>query len=101
MKTAQEIREGLYDLADRFRIKMKNKKYAEAKHIYDTALTVATYIELDETIKTELFGSRHTEPATEGLFREQDVQRAVYECSIKRKTEEKAVMDDLIRRYGQ
>lgn len=101
MKTAQEIREGLYDLADRFQIAMKQKHYAKAKHLYDTALTVAAYVDLDETIKTELFGSRHTEPVMEGLFREQDVQRAVYECSIKRKAEEKAVMDDLIRRYGK
>ncbi len=101
MKTAQEIRDGLYDLADRFRIAMKHKDYAKAKHLYDTALTVAVYVDLDETIRTKLFGSRRTEPETEGLFRERDVQKAVYECCIKRKAEEKAVMDDLIRRYGQ
>lgn len=33
-------------------------------------------------------------------MRKKDIQRAVYECDIRRKAEEAAVWDDTQRRYG-
>lgn len=101
MLATNEIERDLYDLAEQFRMHIRNKEYAQAKHCYDTALTVSMFIRMDPEKCLELFGSRQQEPPVEGLFREQDVQKAVYECSIRRKREEAAVRADRERRYGK
>lgn len=98
MLTAEEIERDLFDLPERFKGHMKQKEYALAKSCYDTALQVSLFVHLDPDLRTKLFGEREKE--IEGMFREQDVQKAVYETCIKRKKEEEAVKRDHDRRYG-
>lgn len=99
MLTGQEIEQKIFSLADQFKRHMSRKEYAQAKHCYDTAMTVSLFVGLEAEKKLELFGSRQEEPAMEGIFKEKDVQKAVYECGIRRKAEEEAVGEDIRRRY--
>lgn len=78
MKTEYQIRQALRQLPAEFMVYYKNKDYARAKHCYDTARTVALFIELEEKEMTELFGDRELE--IEGSFREDYVQKAYWEC---------------------
>lgn len=80
----------LYKLPETFLYKMKSKDYSEAKACYDTARTVAVFAELDETVKTELFGERgeHGVIIKRGLFPEEQVQRAYLECIKRNETYE-------------
>lgn len=98
MHTTREIEQNIFDLAEQFKRHMRKKEYAKAKNCYNTALTVSLFVGLEEDKKLELFGSR--DPEIEGMFREKDIQKAVYECDIRRKAEEAAVWDDAQRRYG-
>lgn len=101
MLTPEQIERGIYDLAEQFQGHMRRKEYAQAKHCYEKALTVALFVRLDPEKQLELFGTRKQDPPAEGLFGETDVQKAVYECSIRRQKEEAAVRADRERRYGR
>jgi len=78
LKTEYEIRQALRQLPEEFKLYYKNKDYGRAKRCYDTARTVALFIELDETEMAELFGDRELE--IEGRFKEVYVQKAYLEC---------------------
>lgn len=80
----------LYKLPETFLCKMKSKDYSGAKHCYDTARTVAVFAELDASVKTELFGERgeHGAIIKQGLFPEEQVQRAYLECIKRNETYE-------------
>lgn len=101
MLTGKEIERNIFELAEKFQWHMRRKEYTEAKYCYDRARTVALFIQLDQGKCLELFGSRQEDPPVEGLFREEDVEKARYECSIRRKKEENAVRADGVKRYGK
>ncbi len=85
MLTEERIEWRLKDQAAAFAVQMRNKNYAGAKRIYEDARAVASLCELDEKIKTELFGSRQDEDhPVEGLFNERLVLKA-YEMTSVRK----------------
>lgn len=75
----------LYELPQMFCFYMEHKNYPMAKHCYDTARTVAVFMEIDESRKAELFGERGERGAViqQGLFPEEKVQRAYFECAVK------------------
>lgn len=80
----------LYTLPKKFVYCMERKDYSGAKHCYDTACTVAVFLNLDESIMTELFGERGERGAIikQGLFQEEKVLKAYYECIRKNQTYE-------------
>ena len=55
MLTAEEIRDKIYRLAEDFEHYFKEHKYAQAKYAYDTASTMAVFMELPEKDMRELF----------------------------------------------
>lgn len=103
MMTEQEVKDKLYDYADQFRIRCQRKEWAAAKMLYFRAQTVATFMQLSEAELSKLFGNRayreDWEPVRDGLFPEQEVERAGWECVRIHKT-----YDDLhlrpLPRYG-
>ena len=103
MITESELMHKLYELPEHFNRHMKNREYAEAKHCYDKAVTLCVFLNVPEKIKMELFGNRayidpEYEDIKDGLFREEDVQKAYWECI---KTEEERLMKvklDILRR---
>ncbi len=76
----------LYILADEFNIHMRNKEYQRAKDCYDTAIKEAVSIKLDREQTEEFFGERGERGVIlrNGLFREEEVQRAYYETVVKK-----------------
>lgn len=94
MLSNKEIEQDIFGLAEQFKSCMGRKDYAKAKDCYDTARTVALFVRLDEGKLLELFGSRQQAPPVEGLFPEWAVQKAYYECAVKRKQEEVRVAED-------
>lgn len=84
MLTEKEIMDKLYEYAEQFALSCQNKKWARAKMIYFCAQTVATFLELPEDRLAELFGNRpykeDWEPLEPGLFPEEKVERASWEC---------------------
>lgn len=86
MKTEYEIRQALRQLPDEFKIYLKNKDYARAKNCYDTARTIALFVELGEKEMLELFGDK--EQDIEGRFKEAEVQKVYWECIKVHKTDE-------------
>lgn len=80
----------LYELPQMFHFYMEHKDYPRAKHCYDTARTVAVFMEIDESRKAELFGERGERGAIiqQGLFPEEKVQKAYVECVKRNKTHE-------------
>lgn len=55
MLTAEQIRDKIYALADDFEKHYAEKKYSQAKYDYDTASTMAVFMELPREDIYELF----------------------------------------------
>lgn len=55
MLTSEQIREKIYALADDFERYYAQKEYARAKYAYDTASTMAVFMELPQEDIYELF----------------------------------------------
>ncbi len=100
MLRAEEIEREIFMLPDKFREHMRRKEYAQAKHCYDTARTVALFIRLEPEKCEKLFGSRQQNPPVEGMFQEPLVLKALEHCAVKRRQEQEAVDKDIRRRYG-
>ena len=98
MKTEKQILNDLMEMPEHFKIHMRTKDYARAKHVYDTAVNVAVFIKLEEDKMVELFGDRAAEPPVIGLFREEEVQKAYRECIKAHQTNETKEYRPLTRR---
>lgn len=98
MMTEAEAEEKLRDLARSFYVHFWNKKYAQAKHCYDKAVAIATFLDLPIKFRMELFGNRpyvdDEKDVKDGLFREEDVQKAYLQYI---KTEEERIADEKAR----
>lgn len=95
MLETEDIRKKVYHQAEMFGHYFRRKEYARAKHAYDTARTVAVFCEMEETDLKELFGDRsyigENEEAGDGMFKEEDVQKAYLECIKKNQTFENKI----------
>ena len=69
--------------ADVFQHHYSKKEYVEAKLIREKTGIVAVFMETQEPLMNELFGSRQTDEPVEGLFDEEKCIKAGFE-SIKR-----------------
>lgn len=82
-----QVRQKLHEYAELFRHHYARKEWAKAKFTYFRAQTVAVFMELSEPEMIELFGNRaykeDREELQDGLFQEEKVMIADYEC-IKR-----------------
>lgn len=58
MLEKEEIRNKLFEQGELFKLLMKNKQYAAAKHCYQATLNTATLVELDQPDVDKLFGIR-------------------------------------------
>ena len=97
MKEKQAL-EKLFSLPERFVDLFRRKEYAQALYLYNTARTVALFLEVSEDKKKNLFGSRQQDPAVEGMFPEQMVLKCIEEVEIRRKDErEKILWDRFVR----
>lgn len=93
-------------LADQFNILFGQKKYAQAKYRYDTALRLAKVFELgekDRDFVRDLFGygskgEEEEEDSPDGLFPREDVRTCYYECDVKRNMGQENMA---YRRYGE
>ncbi|EOS75697.1 MAG: hypothetical protein OSJ60_01825 [Lachnospiraceae bacterium] len=76
----------LYDQPELFKYYMRNKRWAEAKSRYDTTRDVLLFLQADEEMLNEFFGERGERGVIlrEGLFPEDEVQKAFYEAVVKR-----------------
>ncbi|MCM1387833.1 MAG: hypothetical protein NC231_10925 [Bacillus sp. (in: Bacteria)] len=90
MLNSDEVLMKIYELPQVFNRSMANKDYPQAKCCYDTARTVALFMELDEEQMKGLFGERGERGAIirTGLFSEEKVQKAYLECIKKDMTYE-------------
>lgn len=84
MLTAEQIRDKIYSRADDFKDYVREKKWSRAKYAYDSASTMAVFMELPEKDMAELFGNRaykeDDDPLEKGLFDEELVSKAYDEC---------------------
>lgn len=82
LNSEREIRMKIRELPERFKWHMRRKEYALAKACYDTAVTATGFLKLDEREQTELFGERGERGVIlkEGLFKEESVLKAMWEC---------------------
>lgn len=78
----KSLMEKLYGLPRLFQENMRSKDYVGAKSCYDIARTVAVFLNLDKEHMKELFGERgeRGEIIRVGLFPEEKVQKAYFEC---------------------
>lgn len=79
--TIEQVKERLRDLAAKFMDHYRNKEYGKAKVCYDTALTVACFIGLEEEEREELWGNR--DKNIPGLFMESVVSKVFLETAVK------------------
>lgn len=99
MLSSEALLEKLYELPRMFALNMSDKDYPRAKHCYDTARTVALFLNLDEEHMKELFGERGECGVSirTGLFPEEKVQKAYFECVRKDMTHEKKRYQGILR----
>lgn len=85
MITEREAVGKLYEMSDKFRSALLNKKYGAAKSIYENAVAISTFLELPAAEMLNLFGNRpyvdDERDIKNGLFSETDVLR-MYEKYI-------------------
>jgi hypothetical protein len=88
MLTEDKLVKKLHRTAEQFRDAVREKKYDRAKALYNDALAVAVYVELDAEKRGELFGQYSDIPddqeAPQGLFLRDDVSKVDLECCIQR-----------------
>lgn len=86
MLEGKALLDKLYDQPDLFKNYIRNKQWPEAKHCYDTLLSVLLFLEADGGMLREFFGERGERGVIlrEGLLREELVQKAYYEAAVKR-----------------
>lgn len=79
MITEREAVGKLYEMSDKFRSAMLNKKYGAAKSIYENAVAISTFLELPAAEMLNLFGNRpyvdDERDIKNGLFSENEVLR--------------------------
>lgn len=82
MLTPEQILDKLYEQPEIFKSHMRGKRYSQAKACYDDARNIALFVELDEKQLRELFGERGDRGIIirQGLFVEEQVQKAYLEC---------------------
>lgn len=84
MLTERKIMDKLHEYAEQFELAYCNKEWARAKSLYFKAQTVVTFLEFPEKDLAELFGNRpykeDWEELDPGLFPENEVERASWEC---------------------
>lgn len=82
--TEREVKDKLNVYAQQFRTAYLMKEWAKAKFLYFKAQLVATFLEFPESELAELFGNRpykeDWEDLKTGLFPEDEVERASWEC---------------------
>ena len=71
-----------------FRQHIREKRFQQAKYLYDRIRNVVCYMELDENIKDSIFGVRKDrgEIKQDGIFRMGEVNKVYLESCIKSKT---------------
>lgn len=76
----------LYNQPELFEHYMRNKMWSDAKACYDTTRDVLLFLQADEEMLHEFFGERGERGVIlrEGLFPEDEVQKAFYEAVVKR-----------------
>lgn len=79
----EDVKERLFQLAEKFMDFYRKEEYRKAKHCYDTAFTVAMFLGLNDDEKIKLFGDADTGKI--GLFDSNIVQRVFYHTSVKGK----------------
>lgn len=84
MLTEKEVKDKLNRYAEQFQIRIRRKEWAAAKMLHFKAQAVATFLEFPEAELAALFGNRayreDWEPLKDGIFPEQEVERASWEC---------------------
>jgi len=84
----------LMGMPEQFMEKYREKDWAGAKYIYDTAIRISTFMEVSEDVMETLFGNRATAEEGEekdGLFPEELVQKVYLECAVKRRLDTDSV----------
>ncbi|MBE5886733.1 MAG: hypothetical protein E7284_10065 [Lachnospiraceae bacterium] len=86
MLTVEQIREKLFELPKKFDQLCMAGEWKQAKHVYDTAVNITVFMELDLEDRIQLFGNRtykeDDDELKEGMFLEARVLR-VYRESFK------------------
>lgn len=90
-------------LAEQFNKLFAQRKYAQAKYIYDTALRLVNVFEVDKDFIRDLFGygskgEEEDEDSPDGLFPREDVKTCYYECAVKRNLGQENMA---YRQYGE
>lgn len=88
--TIDQVKKKLRGLSVKFMEHYRNKEYAKAKICYDTALTVACFLELSEEEQEELWGNR--DKNIPGLFSELVVNKVFLETAVKGTTKNVTAM---------
>lgn len=81
MRTEEDLKAELRRAAGRFNDHFRNKNWKAAKEIYMSILAVCVYTDIDDAFQREMFGDRESE--TEGLMREEYVQKCFYMMCVK------------------
>ena len=83
----RRVMQKLEEEAAKFQNHMQAKRYQQAKYSFDTARTVAVFIELEEEKQDYLFGKKaeRGEIVQDGLFKIQQVSKVYAECCVKAK----------------
>lgn len=88
MLSSDEIVDKLYLTAERFMDAVKAQDWYRAKFCYDTAVRVAVFCEVPNTVREEIFGVHGDVESDvhDGLFKDEYVLLAYEKCIIAGKT---------------
>ena len=70
-------------MPEQFKEAFRRKEWARAKYIYDSAIVIGLFLEVPESIREQVFGSRQHEEIIDGLFPEWMLEQVMRECVIK------------------
>ena len=83
----QQTYEALVDkflqMPEQFKEAYRKKEWFQAKHLYDSAIVIGLFLEVPESIREQVFGSRQHEEIIDGMFPEWMVEQVMRECVIK------------------
>lgn len=98
---AEAAKHKLWELAASFRTYVRQKNWSQAKHSYEVARSVAVFMELPEVDMIFLFGTREEpDKPIVGLFPEDEVQKAYWECIKRNLTTENQRYEPIKKEHG-
>ena len=82
-QTNDYLMDKFLQMPEQFKEAFRQREWARAKYLYDSAIVIGLFLEVPESVRERVFGSRQHEEVIDGMFPEWMLEQVMRECVIK------------------